>query len=88
LTPPTQAEQSAALADLSGMDLDPAAKRNVAYVMMIAKALERGITWRQIASALGSPGPKAAKKAAKALARSAQNDLLAVRKAKLEAGGG
>jgi hypothetical protein len=88
MTPPTQAEQSAALSSLSGMDLDPAAKRDVAYVAMIAEALRRGITWRQIGSALGCPDGKTAKRAAKALARSAQKDLLAVRKAKLEAGGG
>lgn len=77
MTPPTTAEQSAALSALSGMELDSSQRRDVAYVMMIAEAQRRGVTWRQIASALGLPNGPAAKAAAKRLARSAQKAMLA-----------
>jgi hypothetical protein len=76
MTQPPPAEQSAALAALSGMELDPGARRDVAYVLMIAEAQRRGITWRQIASALGCENGPAAKRAAKRLARSAQSAML------------
>jgi hypothetical protein len=76
VTPPTAAEQSAALSALSGMELDPGARRDVAYVLMIAEAQRRGVTWRQIASALGCENGPAAKRAAKRLAKSAQSAML------------
>jgi hypothetical protein len=77
VTPPTTSEQSAALSALSGMQLDSTQRRDVAYVLMIAEAQRRGITWRQIASALGCENGAAAKRAAKRLARSAQKAMLA-----------
>jgi hypothetical protein len=46
---------------------------------MIAEAKARGATWAQIATVTGSPDGKTAKRAAKALARQAQRELLAAR---------
>ena len=51
---------------------DPA----VARVAMICEAQRRGLTWRQIGSAIGCPDPKQAKATAKRLARHANRALL------------
>jgi hypothetical protein len=70
-------EQARALSSLLGLtpgsQMDPA----VATVAMIAEAKQRGITWAQIAPALGAGNGKTAKAMAKRLARQAQGAMLA-----------
>ena len=64
---------SALLGLTPGSQMDPA----VATVAMIREAKRRGLTWAQIAPALGAGNGKAAKAAAKRLAGAAQGAMLA-----------
>jgi hypothetical protein len=78
VTPPSPAAQVRALAELSGVTPDPGARRDVAMLMMITTAKQRGVTWAQIASATGHDSGPAAKAAAKRMARTAQQAVLAM----------
>lgn len=56
---------------------DPGLIRDQSMLLMIAEAQQSGLTWRQIASAIGEPSGKAAKRAAHRLARKVQAAMLA-----------
>ena len=82
MTQPDHAEALAALLGVTpGAIPDPA----VATVAMIAEAKARGISWNQIAPAIGAPNGKAAKAAAKRLAKHANGALIALAAKQLEA---
>lgn len=78
---PTVAEQLWGLAKLNKQDkIDVpfnVAKREMLMLKLIQEALNRGVTWANIGRVLvGRPDGKAAKRAAKQLARSTQRELL------------
>jgi hypothetical protein len=74
---PTLEERRAAMSRLTGMTPGHAMGHDMALVGMIAEAQRRGLSWRQIASALQCGTPQEAKRIAKRLARSCQARLLA-----------
>jgi hypothetical protein len=74
-----------ALGKLLGMTPGDTMDPDVARAAMIAEAKQRGLTWAQIASALGYQNGKQAKAAAKRLARVAQGKMLAEAAKGLEA---
>ena len=80
MTPPTEAEVSAALASLAGQDAPPPEADELARaatrLQMIARAQRSGVSWRQIASALGAPDAKIAKRDAHRLARRVQAEMI------------
>ena len=74
------ATQAARLAALLGVKPGSGLTREAATVGMIAVALQRGVTWRQIGSALGfGMDGKKAKAAAKKMARAENARLLAAK---------
>jgi hypothetical protein len=75
--PPTLGERRAAMSRLTGMTPGHAMDHDLALVGMIAEAQRRGLSWRQIASALQCGSPQEAKRIAKRLARGCQARLLA-----------
>lgn len=77
MSPPTPAEQVAALSDLAGWTPEPSMRRNLAFVYLIARSQANGATWAQIAGAIGAPNGKAAKAMAKRLAKGCQSQMLA-----------
>jgi hypothetical protein len=81
-TPPGEpydpAVQAARMRALTGMTPGSRLSPRAATIGMVATALERGITWRQIGSALGyGMNPKAAKAAVKKMARAENARLYA-----------
>ena len=87
MTAPDPRQQILALARLSGLTPDPQLTRDVTMAAMIAHAKQRGLTWRQIGSALGDPDPAAAKRTWKQVARSANSALLASAVAQMQGAG-
>jgi hypothetical protein len=77
VSPPTLEEQRQAMSRLTGMTPGHAMDHDLALVGMIAEAQRRGLTWRQIASALHLGTPAEAKRYAKRLARGCQAKVLA-----------
>jgi len=75
--PPSLEEQRQAMSRLTGMTPGHAMDHDLALVGMIAEAQRRGLSWRQIASALHLGTPAEAKRYAKRLARTCQAKVLA-----------
>jgi hypothetical protein len=79
MTPPTEEEELASLASLSGTQAPglpvDALSRAVLRVGMIATAKGNGLTWAQIGSVLGGVDGKTAKARAKRLARQVNKAL-------------
>lgn len=82
MSPPTQAEQDAALAALSGTvtEAKPVTglDRAMLRLRLVAEAKNRGVSWTVIGAAMGVSG-KEAKRLMKRLAARTQHDLLAAR---------
>lgn len=72
----TAEDHANALASLLGVAPGAIPDPVVARVAMIHEALRRGLTWRQIGTAMGTMNPKEAKAQAKRLARHASKALL------------
>jgi hypothetical protein len=82
MTPPTEAEHMAALADLAGSTLpvdamSSAERRDLLRLAYLREAKMRGVSWSAIAKALGAPSGTVAKRDAKILARRVQAVMLA-----------
>ena len=73
---PTLEDRREAMSRLTGMTPGHAMDHDLALVGMIAEAQKRGLSWRQIASALQCGTPQEAKRIAKRLARTCQARLL------------
>ena len=75
MSPPTEAEETAALASLSGAKIPGGLEPALMRLKLISDAREKNIPWSVIGSALGMSG-KEMKASAKRLARFANRRLL------------
>lgn len=80
MSPPTPEEEDQALASLTGTAVPPGLDRAVTRLRLIGDAREAGIPWARIGASLGGMSGKAAKAAAKRLARDTRRQLAAVQR--------
>lgn len=77
MSAPSDGGQDQALAGLAGVSVPDGVNRDVLRLDLIGRARENGVTWAAIGASLGGMNGKAAKAAAKRLARDTRRQLAA-----------